>query len=100
MQLRIVRTPQAKEDVLDIWAYVAKDSVRNADALVERFEIVFQALSTSPDIGVTRSDLLEGLRSFPEGLFVIFYRHVGGTLDIVRVVAAARRITPVLFGPD
>lgn len=100
MPLKIVRTPQAKEDVLGIWEYVAKDSIRNADALVERFEILFQALSTSPDIGVARSDLLEGLRSFPEGRFLIFYRRVGDTLDIVRVIAAARRITPVFFSRD
>lgn len=100
MPLSIVRTPQAKEDVLGIWEYVAKDSIRSADALVERFELVFRALSTSPNIGVSRSDLLEGLRSFPEGRFLIFYRHVGNALDIVRVVPAARQITPVLFSRD
>lgn len=100
MPLKIVRTPRAKEDVLGIWEYVAKDSVRSADALVERFEIAFRALSNSPDIGVARADLLEGLRSFPEGRFLIFYRHIGNTLDIVRVVAAARRITPVFFSVD
>jgi plasmid stabilization system protein ParE len=100
MPLKIVRTPQAKEDVLGIWAYVAKDSVRNADALLERFEIIFKTLSMSPDVGVSRSDLLDGLRSFPEGRFLIFYRRVGNTLDIVRVVAAARHITPVLFRLD
>lgn len=100
MPLRIVRTPRAKEDILGIWEYVAKDSVRNADELLDRFEIVFRSLSTSPDIGVARSDLLDGLRSFPEGRFLVFYRHVGDSLDIVRVVAAARRITPVLFNRD
>ena len=68
--------------------------------MTERFEIVFRTLSTSPDIGIARSDLLEGLRSFPEGRFLIFYRRVGDTLDIVRVVAAARRITPVFFSDD
>jgi len=100
MPLRIIRTPQAREDILNIWEYVANDSVRSADALVERFESVFQSLSMSPDIGIARSDLLDGLRSFPEGRFLIFYRRVGDNLDIVRVVAAARRITPVLFSPD
>lgn len=100
MPLEIVRTPQAREDVLGIWEYVAKDSVRSADALVERFEMVFRVLSTSPDIGVARSDLLDGLRSFPEGRFLVFYRQVGNTLDIVRVVSAARQITPVLFRRD
>lgn len=100
MPLEVVRTPQAKEDILGIWEFVAKDSIRTADALAERFEIVFRALSTSPEMGVARADLLEGLRSFPDGRFLIFYRRVGDTLDIVRVVAAARRITPVFFSRD
>lgn len=100
MPLEIVLTPRAREDVLEIWEYVARDGVRTADALVERFEKVFRALSASPDIGIARPDLFAGLRSFPEGRFLIFYRHDQRTIDIVRVVAAARRITPVLFSPD
>jgi toxin ParE1/3/4 len=97
MPHKLVLTPRAKEDILDIWSYIALDSVRAADAVLDRFETLFGMLTHTPEAGIDRSDLLAGLRSFPDGRYLIFYRHIAGTTDIVRVIAAARRITSDTF---
>jgi toxin ParE1/3/4 len=65
--------------------------------VVDRFEDIFVMLASHPEMGLARPELGEGLKSFPEGRFVIFYRHNQRILDIVRVVAAARKLSPDLF---
>ncbi len=97
MRLEIRRKPRAAEDVLGIWEYIAADSLRSADKVVDRFEEVFAMLASYPKMGLARPELGKGLKSFPEGRFVIFYRHNPQVLDIVRVVAAARKLSPDLF---
>jgi toxin ParE1/3/4 len=97
MRLEIRRKPLAAEDVLDIWEHIASDSLRTADKVVDRFEEIFAMLSSHPDMGRARPELGDGLKSFPDGRFVIFYRHNPRILDIVRVVAAAQKLSPDLF---
>lgn len=97
MPLRIVRKPLAADDVFEIWAYIALDSLRAADRTVDDFDEHFRILSIHPNLGVERPELGGGLRSFPVGRFVIFYRHDRTTLDIVRVLGAARKLSNDLF---
>jgi len=49
-------------------------------------------------MGRRRDDLRPGagLRSFPVGRFIIFYRITGEDVDILHVVSAARDIEPLL----
>jgi plasmid stabilization system protein ParE len=97
MRLEVRRKPRAAEDVLDIWAYIAADSLRSADKVVNRFEETFVMLASYPEMGLDRPELGEGLKSFPDGRFVMFYRHNPRVLDIVRVVVAARKLSPDFF---
>jgi toxin ParE1/3/4 len=81
----------AVRDLLEIWLHVAHDDVAAADRLSDRFETVFAKLATSPELGRSREELAPGIRSFPVGRYVIFYRrHRRGGIEIARVLHGAR----------
>ena len=54
-------------------------------------------IADSPMIGRTREELAPGLRSFPVGNHVIFYRSVKNGIEVIRVLHGARDIE-FLFG--
>lgn len=47
-------------------------------------------LAGNPKAGRERLELKEGLRSFPEGNYLILYRSCAGKIAIVRVIHSAR----------
>jgi toxin ParE1/3/4 len=49
-------------------------------------------LANAPKAGREREELEAGLRSFVEGSYIIFYRIVSGSIEIVRVLHGARDI--------
>lgn len=89
--------PLAEADATEIWNWIAADSVGAAMAVLGRFEDVARMLAAYPEAGADRSELAEGLRSFPVSGYVLFYRSVGNTVEIVRVIHSRRDITPDLF---
>jgi toxin ParE1/3/4 len=64
---RIVRTRQARNDVLDIWEYVARNNPDAADKLVRKLDVMIQRLAEQPGIGAAQDKYRTGLRSFPVG---------------------------------
>jgi toxin ParE1/3/4 len=88
----IVKRPRARNDLIEIWAYIAEDSDSKADAFVELLDRKFRALAENPAIGRARHDLTEGLRSFPVGRYVIFYMPLGDGVEVIRVLHSARDI--------
>ena len=68
----VLRTRQAETDLLEIWIFIAEDSIRAADRLLDRFEEAFRTLSTQPRMGRSRPELSPNLRSFPIGDYLIF----------------------------
>jgi toxin ParE1/3/4 len=97
MPLEIRRTARANRDLHDIWAFVARDNPRAADDLIRRLNGSLTALSSNPHMGRPRTDLLEGLKSFPNGRYVIFFRHDTKTLTLVRVLSGYRELGPEFF---
>lgn len=88
-------TPEAEEDIEDILGYIALDnfhaSVGFYDELIKRF----QTLAANPKAGRERHDISEGLRSFPYGNYLIFYRIWAGTVAITRVLHSARDLDEI-----
>jgi toxin ParE1/3/4 len=80
------KSPQAEIDLTSIWDYIADDSVKAADALLDRFDRVFDMLADTPLAGRTRDDLASNLRSFPVGSYIIFYTPVSEGIEVVRVM--------------
>ena len=86
----IVIRPKAVADLAEIWAYIADDSPRQADAFAARINREFRMLARQPRIGRERPELLANLRSFPVGRYVIFYLPRSRGIEVVRVLHGAR----------
>jgi len=95
-QLRI--SPRASSDLIEIWSYIADDSVANADALIDKLYQAIQVLARQPGSGRHREELAPGIQSFPFGRYIIFYRVVAGAVEIVRVLHGARDIENIFEG--
>jgi len=84
---------QAKQDLREIWRGFAEFSgLAKADAVLEGIEKKFQLLLQFPRSGLQRDELREGVRSFPAGEFVIFYRVGESVVEVVRVLNGRRDI--------
>lgn len=88
-------TPQAVQDLEEIYDYIAIDNVNAALRFVDLLEEKFLLLTDSPGIGRHRNELASALRSFPAGNYIIFYRPVGEVIQIIRVLHGARDIEAV-----
>ncbi len=96
----IVKRPRAKTDLAEIWDYIADDSEARADAFIETIDRKFRALAGQPNMGRARDELETGLRSFPVGRYVIFYRPTPEGIEIVRVLHGARDLDALLYPDD
>jgi toxin ParE1/3/4 len=88
-------SPRASADLIEIWSYIADDSVANADAFLDRLYQSIQALARQPGLGRHREELAPGLHSNPFGRYIIFYRAVTDAIEIVRVLHGARDIESI-----
>ena len=84
-------TEEARADLDAIWLYVAeRGGIETADRLIDAFIERFPLLASTPGMGFAREDFAPGLRSFPVGDYLIFYRRASGHIDIVRVLHGSR----------
>lgn len=83
-------TPQAEADLVEVWHYVANGGAERADAFIDKVFKQCQRLAQFPGMGRARDSLAPNLRSFPVKPFVIFYRPMDDTVEIIRVLFGAR----------
>jgi len=83
-------TEGAEQDLNEISRYIATDNPDAAIRLTYRFFDLFELLAEDPKLGRERPELSPGLRSIPEGNYILFYRIWAREVGIVRVVHAAR----------
>jgi len=95
-QLRI--SPRAREDLLEIWSYVAEESETNADGFIDKIHETMELLAGQPGLGRHREELAPGIQSFPVGRYIIFYRVLSNAIEIVRVLHGARDIENIFEG--
>jgi toxin ParE1/3/4 len=88
-------TRQAESDLDEVWKYVAKGGEARADAFLEKILQQCGQLAQFPGIGRARDNLAPNLRSFPVRKFVIFFRPVDDTVEIVRILYGGRDIEAV-----
>jgi toxin ParE1/3/4 len=91
------RTVPAERDLLEIWVHIAEESFEAADRLLDTIDETCRKLADTPGLGRRREELAAGLRSFPVGNYVIFYRPIEDGIEVVRVLHGARSIEN-LFG--
>lgn len=97
MKKPFVLTPRAKQDVEDIWDYIAADNVDAADRVSTAFEKAILRLAKTPGIGHLREDLADRRHRFLLVYsYLIVYRFETKPLQIVRVIHAARDVQSIL----
>jgi plasmid stabilization system protein ParE len=100
---RILRSPLARADLLDIWTWIADDaSPRTADAYLARLYAAFDRLAALPRSGRVRTEFEGAPRSFVVWPCVVFYEPLADDDGIViwRVLHGARSFDGLLRPPD
>ena len=92
---RLKLTTGAKQDIRAIARYIAQSS---GSALTGR-QFALRLTATceriarrGPMMGRPRPELADGLRSVPEGNYLIFIRYTGDTLEVVNIVEGHRDV--------
>ena len=94
--MTLIILPSADLDLFEIWDYIAGDSFKQADKMSAEFNRVFLLLAQNPEMGRTRDELKEELRSFAVGNYIIFYQSLQEGIQVVRVLHGAMDI-PEIF---
>lgn len=89
---RLLKRPQAENDLEDIWWYIAQDNSHEADRLLDQIQEKLLLLIEFPQMGISRDDLVSGLRSSTVGNYLIFYFPLEDGIDVVRVLHGSREL--------
>ncbi len=98
MKRRYHLTPEAEQDLLCIWEFIARDSFNAADRMTERLERAFRLLAEFPRKGHKREDVKtsEPLLFWPVVSYMVVYRPTPRPILIVRVLHGARDLDALL----
>lgn len=94
---RVDVTLDAQADLREIWTFVARDSVIQADRLLSRFAEKFQHLAVHPGYGRARPELAAGCRSHPFGKYCFYFSQTADGILLLRVLHSARDIRQLEF---
>lgn len=91
-----VLSPAARQDLVEIWQYVAEDNLSAADKLLTKLETALQRLAERPHLGHRRPDLTDQKVLFwPVGSLLVIYRDLA-PIEIVRVLSGYRDVAAIL----
>ena len=93
--LELEVSPEAENDLLEIWLYIAEDQAINADRYLDKLQEKALTLAEFPNLGRDRPELGEGLKSFPVDRYNLYYQVSESKLILVRVLPADRDITVI-----
>lgn len=95
---RIRFTVSAENDLLELWLNIAEENLVAADESLDSIRATASLLDTQPNMGRSRPELSDGLRSFPTRTpYIIFYLPNDDGLLVVRVLHHARDIDADYF---
>jgi plasmid stabilization system protein ParE len=85
-------SPQARDDLQDIWVYIASDDPGEADKLELEIYEACELLAKNPRLGHKRSDLTDQPVLFWQvrGRYLVIYLSESEPLKIVRILHGAR----------
>jgi toxin ParE1/3/4 len=97
MRTKLIWTPQAKEDLLDIYVTIGLDNPSAAERVYTALEEKAELLMDHPRLGVRRPEIAPAARMLVEGVYLILYETYPdtdegpvGEVEIVRVVHGHR----------
>ena len=81
----IKRTPESLQDYRDIWQFIARDNIEAANRMLDQIDAKLESFLSMPQSGTPRDEFSPGLRSFPVGNYIVFYRPVEDGIALLRV---------------
>jgi toxin ParE1/3/4 len=93
---RVRFTQRSRADLGDIFDYIAADSPRAAQTMVDRIVLRAATLREQPLSGHPRDDLRPGLRSLRCGAYVILYEPHPGYVIIAHIAHHARNLPAIV----
>ncbi len=92
--MKVIWTPEAQQDRLDIWEYVAQESPQAAANLDAMFSKAALNLSAHPELG--RAGKIAGTRElYPHENYRLGYEIEDRTIWVLVLVHTARRWPPI-----
>lgn len=92
----VVWSPEAEQDLLDIWDYFAREAAPEiADRRLREIHRACRRLTDLPQSAQPRDELGPGWRSIPVLPHVVFYRLTEEAVEIVRVVHGHRDVDAI-----
>lgn len=83
----VIFSPEALDDLDEIWLYIAQDGVNHADRFTDEVQaLCVEKLALFPNMGSSREYLSKGVLAFPHESYMIFYRVRADVLEIVRIM--------------
>lgn len=93
-------SPEADEDLLEIWGYLAQEaSARVADRQLREIDEACAMLKAWPYSGRKRDELIAGMRSVPVHPYILFYRIEAEAIEIIRILHGRRDIVSIFADP-
>ena len=99
MSVDLVWTPQAREDLIEIYTYIGCDNLSAAERIFDKLRARAELLAEFPRLGVRRPEIWPSTRMLIEGAYLILYEtHPDcdeGSIDdveIVRIVDGRRNL--------
>ena len=89
----LIFAPSARQDLLDIFDYIAGDKPIAAANWIDKIEEKCALIATMPGLGEKRPEYGQHIRSSIVGRYVIFHRRRDDTVEILRVIPGDRNIT-------
>ncbi|MBZ5608487.1 MAG: type II toxin-antitoxin system RelE/ParE family toxin [Acidobacteriia bacterium] len=90
-------SPQAVDDLFEIWRLIARDDEEVADRVESEFYELFDTLGRMPGLGHQRSDLTRNkVLFFPLYSYLIVYQPGVNPIRIVTIIHGRRNVKRVL----
>ena len=98
---RIRVSTLAERDLDNIWYRIAtqSNSMEIANGVVESITVTFPLFAGNPEAGTRRDEIELGVRGFPVGKYIVYYRESGNYVVISRVIHGMRDQKSAYF-PD
>jgi toxin ParE1/3/4 len=94
---RVSLSPAAREDLIAIWEFIARDNLGAATRVVDEFQQAFDQLTQMPEMGHRLEDLApEPFRFWTVRAYVTVYRPRDGGIEVARIIHGARDLPSVL----
>ena len=97
MPVELIWSPQARDDLLDIYVMIGREQPAAAERYLDRIETKAERLISHPRLGVRRPDIRPSARMLVEAPYLVLYETRPDTddgpveaVEIVRVVDGRR----------